>query len=42
MKNDGLGTYETCSLCCEEVLWRAMRETDAGILCPACFAEGVR
>jgi hypothetical protein len=41
MKDDGLGTYETCSLCLDEVRWASMRSTDAGNLCPECYAEEV-
>lgn len=39
MKDDGLGEYETCSLCVSLVLWRSMTETQSGNVCLDCYAD---
>jgi hypothetical protein len=37
MHDDGLGVYETCSLCLAEVRWRTMRAINAGNVCRDCY-----
>lgn len=37
--DDGLGDWETCSWCVEEVKWTSLRETSEGNLCPTCHGE---
>jgi len=39
MQDDGLGQYETCSLCTTEVLWVSLRETQLGNICRDCYLE---
>ena len=42
MRQDGLGDYETCSMCVEEVFWTDLIETGLGNVCPKCNWSWVR
>ena len=37
MTDDGLGIYETCSLCGVLDHWSKLRESDAGNVCRECW-----
>lgn len=39
MKDDNLGTHETCSLCTTEIKWVDLIESNAGNICLDCFEE---